>query len=129
MERDQFDEIEDLRERVEYLESQIKKGLEVHSLCHPSFVKEEKIEKRTEKILSDLGFVEMSDVKQVWTNSNSPWMPQVWVCLPGSDSDLDLDSMDLDSMTYDARKGFGLKDFFTWWEDVAEEYHAGVYCR
>lgn len=63
-------------------------------------------------LLSALGFVRGTGFDgEVWTNTESEWMAQVWVWFGGKFTN--------DHMRYDARNGFDLAEFFKWWEKVS----------
>lgn len=65
-------------------------------------------------LLAALGFIRGTGFDgEVWTNVDSLWMTQVWVCISGNCEGGDY--------WFDARTGINLKDFFSWWENRSKE--------
>jgi len=63
-------------------------------------------------LLSNLGFIKGTGFDgEVWTNIDSEYLTQVWICITGDPTK--------GSLSYDATKGFNLAHFFKWWEKVS----------
>ena len=70
----------------------------------------------TREFLTALGFERGTGfLGEVWTNTDSAWMTQVWVYFYPQHMDFHL--------SYYAYAGFDSKKFFRWWEEVSDAEH------